>query len=209
MMFTKIANGNEELYNKLFTRYRYRAATIIAKWAGHMLHLMNVRNRVPGTNEESSDGEEPSSDPEDGEREEDEEAPALNEGAAARVDEGHHKESDDEESPATGDGDKGEESEGDSPDDKRLELTPLSDGEESSSSSEEEEEDQEGGASPDEQRMELTPSRVQVETNTLKQGCRRRRRSRRALDREVTRVQSEQAHKYMTRSRAKLLRNKT
>jgi len=39
MMFTKIANGNEELYNKLFTRYRYRAATIIAKWVGHMLHL--------------------------------------------------------------------------------------------------------------------------------------------------------------------------
>jgi len=47
-----------------------------------MLHLMNVRNRVPGMNEESSDGEEPSSDPEDEEREEEEEAPALNEGTA-------------------------------------------------------------------------------------------------------------------------------
>ena len=104
MMFTKIANGNEELYNKLFTRYRYRAATIIAKWMGHMLHLMNVRNRVPGTNEESPDGEEPSSDPEDKEREEDEEAPALNEGTAVRVDEGH-KESDDKESSSTGDED--------------------------------------------------------------------------------------------------------
>jgi len=42
MMFTKIAKGNDELYNKLFTRYRYRAATM-----GIMLQLMNRANGVP------------------------------------------------------------------------------------------------------------------------------------------------------------------
>ena len=37
MMFRKVAKGNEELGNKFFTRYRYRAAMIIAKWVGCML----------------------------------------------------------------------------------------------------------------------------------------------------------------------------
>jgi len=78
----------------------------------------------------------------------------------------------------------------------------ISDGDESSSEEEEKEEDQEEGASPDEQRLELTPPSEDEHTEAGSS-------STSASTREVTRVQSEQAHKYMTRSRAKLLRNKT
>ena len=91
--------------------------------------------------------------------------------------------------------------EGASPDEQRMELTPLSDGEKSS----EEEEDQEEDASPDEQRLELTPPSEDEHTETGSSST----SAESASTREVTRVQSEQAHKYMTRSRAKLLRNKT
>ena len=86
-----------------------------------------------------------------------------------------------------------------------MELTPLSDGEESSSEEEEKEEDQEEGASPDEQRLELTPPSENEHTETGSSST----SAESASTRKVPRIQSEQAHKYMTRSRAKLLRNKT
>ena len=171
---------HEELYyNRLFNRFRYRVATIIAKWVERMLREMNVQSRVPGAHEESSDEEvEPSSESED---KDEMETPASNGRTADReVDEDGRE----------------EESQGDSPDEQ---LTPPSADENPSSSQEESE-----GDSPDEQRMELTPpsedEQGEGSSSTLVKS---------ASTGKVAAVQSEQGHVYSTRSRAELLQNKS
>jgi len=185
-MFGKIANGNEELYNKLFTRFRYRVATIVAKWVGRMLLEMNKQNRVPGMPEESSDEEEePSSESED---EDEAVAPASYGRTAVR-------EVDD-------DSQVDEESEDDSPDDHRMELI-AQDDDEKSSSSEEDDQGEGEGDSPDEQRVELTPPSQEEQgersPSTLAKSA--------GACEVAAVIQSEQAHAYNTRSRARLLQN--
>jgi len=64
---------------------------------------------------------------------------------------------------------------------------------------------------PDEQRMELTPIHKWRRTHTETEGPSSSTSAESASTREVTRVQSEQAHRYTWRGRRprKLLRNKT